>query len=570
MEAATHYGIDELQAPVGHADASTPFSQETVVLSKQAYIQLKWEANYWKRQHELSLNREGVLTQKLERAKAQVRDLKRRYFGKRSEKGSKKTEALAPADKAKQPRGQRRGGRGHGRTARPDLPVVEEVHKLDESKQACLCCGLPYEEIAGTEDSQIVEIQVQGYIRKIRRQRYRRACQCKSAPVIITAPAAARLIPKSPLGISVWTEVLLDKYLYARPTNRLCVDMRALGIALAQGTLTGGLKKLLPLFKPLMAALLEKQLSERLFHGDETRWQVFEQIENKVGYRWYLWITQSASVVFYRMAPTRGAVVPKGHFGALDPAVQVILVCDRYSAYKSLVKEFPMILLAFCWAHVRRDFLEGSRNWPALEAWMLTWVEAIGHLYHLNAQRLEVWDERLSLADQSPAFTKRHQALQERLEQMRERRDELLGQTTLHSAQKKVLTSLKNHWSGLTVFVAHPQVPMDNNQAERSQRNPVTGRKNYYGSGAIWSAELAAMLFSVLQTIILWGLNPRHWLQDYLTACAQNGGRSPAQLTPHLPWSMDEQRREMLKRPLPSTGFSPAGKLPDLMAPDTS
>lgn len=270
------------------------------------------------------------------------------------------------------------------------------------------------------------------------------------------------------------------------------------------------------------------------------------------------------------MAPTRGAVVPKGHFGALDPAVQVILVCDRYSAYKSLVKEFPMILLAFCWAHVRRDFLEGSRNWPALEAWMLTWVEAIGHLYHLNAQRLEVWDERLSLANQSPAFTKRHQALQERFEQMRERRDELLGQTTLHSAQKKVLTSLKNHWSGLTVFVAHPQVPMDNNQAERSQRNPVTGRKNYYGSGAIWSAELAAMLFSVLQTIILWGLNPRHWLQDYLTACAQNGGRSPAQLTPHLPWSMDEQRREMLKRPLPSTGFSPAGKLPDLMAPDTS
>ena len=66
---------------------------------------------------------------------------------------------------------------------------------------------------------------------------------------------------------------------------------------------------------------------------------------------------------------------------------------------------------------------------------------------------------------------------------------------------------LKNHWPGLTVFADHPQTPMDNNKAENSHRNPVTGRKNYYGSGAVWSAELAAMLFSILQTVILWGIN---------------------------------------------------------------
>jgi transposase len=41
---------------------------------------------------------------------------------------------------------------------------------------------------------------------------------------------------------------------------------------------------------------------------------------------------------------------------------------------------------------------------------------------------------------------------------------------------------------------------MDNNRGENSIRNPVTGRKNYYGSGSIWSAQLAATLFSILQT----------------------------------------------------------------------
>jgi transposase len=118
----------------------------------------------------------------------------------------------------------------------------------------------------------------------------------------------------------------------------------------------------------------------------------------------------------------------------------------------------------------------------------------------------------------------------------------------------------------LTVFADHPQTPMDNNKAENSHRNPVTGRKNYYGSGTVWSAELAAMLFSTLQTVILWGINPRHWLHAFLTACAENGGQPLADLTPFLPWAMGEARRDVLKQPMKSA-FPP----PDAPAPhDTS
>jgi len=81
---------------------------------------------------------------------------------------------------------------------------------------------------------------------------------------------------------------------------------------------------------------------------------------------------------------------------------------------------------------------------------------------------------------------------------------------------------------------------------------PVTGRRNYYGSGSIWSAQLAAMLFAILQTLVLWGINPRHWLTLYLTACAENGGSAPRDIDPFLPWSMDETRRAALGRPHPS------------------
>jgi len=121
----------------------------------------------------------------------------------------------------------------------------------------------------------------------------------------------------------------------------------------------------------------------------------------------------------------------------------------------------------------------------------------------------------------------------------------------LHEAQRSVLISLQNHWHGLIIFLTYPEVPMDNNSAERAIRNPVIGRKNYYGSGSIWSAELAAMMFSQLQTSELWKLNPRHWLQAYLTACAESGGTAPADLTPFLPWSMSEDRRQQLAKPPP-------------------
>jgi len=94
---------------------------------------------------------------------------------------------------------------------------------------------------------------------------------------------------------------------------------------------------------------------------------------------------------------------------------------------------------------------------------------------------------------------------------------------------------------------------MDNNTAERTLRNPVVGRKNYYGSGSVWSAHLAARMFSVLQTVLLWGLNPHHWLSAFLQACADNGGTCPPDLSAFLPWQMTLERREELSRPAPVT-----------------
>lgn len=541
-------------------DNATPFTQQRVVLTKQAYIELTWKANYWQAQHARSVEREAALTAKVASLEATIRDLTQRLYGTKSEKSAGPDETNTTKPSSPRPRGQQPGSKGHGRRERTALPVVTEVHDLSEVAKHCPACGKAFAPFPGAESSDIIEIQVQAYIRRIQRPRYHKTCQCPQVPGIVTASPAPRVIPKSPLGVSVWTMVLLDKYLYGRPTHRFCKEWQHHGVPLAQGTLTDGLQRIAGLFELVMRALYERQMGEKRFHGDETRWEVFEEVEGKTGHRWYLWVTQSASVVFYRMAPGRGADVPKAHFAKLrKDLVDVVLVCDRYSAYKCLAKDHDDLILAYCWAHVRRDFLKAARSWPEIERWMFAWVDDIRALYRLNAARLEVWDETVRLEQQPAAFVERHRDLEAHLSQMQARCAAHLQEPDLHLVKHKVLSSLHTHWDGLTVFVGRPEVALDNNSAERILRNPVVGRKNYYGSGSVWSAHLAAKMFSLVQTVLLWGLNPHHWLSAFLHACAEHGGKSPTDLSAFLPWQMAPERREELARPVPATWPPVAG-----------
>ncbi len=244
------------------------------------------------------------------------------------------------------------------------------------------------------------------------------------------------------------------------------------------------------------------------------------------------------------LSPTRAHEVPEDHFGADGEG---ILVVDRYSAYKAIeqVKD-GQIALAFCWAHVRRDFLRVEKGNPEHAEWATEWVERIGLLYHLNGERTEAIEAiQAAATPPAPTRTEAEKRLRGHAAAMTQKCDEELASPDLPPAKRKVLSSLKGHWSGLTVFLDHPEVPLDNNAAERAQRGPVVGRKNYYGSGAEWSGRLAAMLFSLFQTIALADLNPRLWLTAYLDACAEASGKVPENPERFLAWNLtEEQKRE--------------------------
>ncbi|EIM63975.1 hypothetical protein [Desulfobacter postgatei] len=206
-------------------------SQPYISIPESEYLELRNQVGYWKGMHQKALLREEGLKQEIKEKDGQIRDLKNRLFGKKTEKRPSKTEKANPkSNENKRPRGQQPGSEGHGLTERPDLPVVYEQACFPQNP-VCPCCGLPYTlDGSSGPETQIIEVDVKAYTRRIVRQTGTKICSCKGVPQTITAPMPPKLMPKSPYGISIWADVLLNKFRYCQPTNRLLNHYEELGL----------------------------------------------------------------------------------------------------------------------------------------------------------------------------------------------------------------------------------------------------------------------------------------------------------------------------------------------------
>lgn len=499
-------------------------------------LELRQQAGYWKGMHAQACRRIVELEKQVEQLQGENRKLQAQAFGRKSEKQghSDRSNQLDDPHEAKpsRPRGHQRGQPGHRRRDYSHLPVrTDPPRELPEAERVCPDCGAPLV-ACGTETAAQLEIETVIYRRLTPRCRYKRTCQCPGQRTLTASPPP-KLIPKGLLGVSLWLEILVDKFASQRPTERLLNQWQLLGLDLAPGTVTDGLRRLEPLFQPVMEALRERNQASVLNQADETRWLVFCDWEGKVGHTWWLWVFGGTDTVVYILDPSRSHNVPENHFP--KNACGVLLV-DRYSGYKAMAQvKSGTLLLAFCWAHVRRDFVRVGKGWPESKAWALEWLKRIRELYRWNRQRLK-----------NPADASADAALRQAVTAVEQQVALELAAPTLREPCRKVLTSLHAHWPGLTLFVADPRIPLDNNISERRLRGPAVGRKNYYGSGAFWSGRLAAMLFSILATMKLWQINPRAWLRWYLDSCAAAGGQAPLDIQPFLPWNLSAEKRTEL------------------------
>ncbi len=434
-------------------------------------------------------------------------------------------------------RGQRPGSAGHGRRRHEHLDAEEQVHDLPEGERRCPRCGQPYQ-CFGEDVSEQVSWRIRVWRVVHRRRKYARRCRCP-VPAVLTAPGPPQLTGRGLFTTEFCVNLLIAKYALGLPFNRVIAMLSFQGLQVAPGTLAGVARRLGALLAPLAGAIAARNAAAGHAHADETSWRVFGQPADNGGSRWWLWVFTTTDTVVYTIAPSRSLKVVEDHYGVEAGKLPegrgpLIVSSDFYSVYQSF-SQLEGVTPLWCWAHIRRRFIRaGDAHRKNLGPWADAWITRIGVLYAAHRDLAAAPEGASEHARAAKAFGAALDEIDAH------RRIQCARPDLLHPAAARVLATLDREWDGLVRHRDFPDIPLDNNTAERAIRTPVVGRKNYNGSGSAWAAELAGRAWTILGTAAIAGHNPRAYLHAYLEACAGNGGKPPAgqALDALLPWNI--------------------------------
>lgn len=439
--------------------------------------------------------------------------LKRMLFGRRSEKvsddanqgrlfGDGLVPAAAPSDDDEPDPPRRRRRRHKGRRPLPDnLPrQIHEIHPPEDERTCCACGAAKV--IFGQDVTEELEVVPAKYFVN-RYVRYKYACRpCQGEVSIGSLPP--RPLDKGVPGPGFLAQLVTSKYADALPLYRQQQIFRRYGLDLPRSTLCGWVAYVAVTLAPIMEALRACVLNSRKVHTDDTPITVLDPRVKPVGARrGYMWvyIGDRDDVVFdYTNSRRRDGPESflQGYHGYLQ--------ADAFAGYDRIYTGGHVIEVA-CWAHARRKFFEaqGSHGPEARRVLAL-----IGRLYAVErrAKRLGVAPERLL------AWRQRH--ARRRLTQLRAELDRLALRVLPRSALGEAIGYTLNNWKALTRYTEAPFLAIDNNHSERQIKQLVIGRKNWLFAGSEGGAENAAILYSLVVSCKLAGVDPFAYFRDVL------------------------------------------------------
>lgn len=441
-----------------------------------------------------------------------IAQLERLAFGRSSERRAEDDGTELPAVEPKLKK-------GHGPRKQPTLPLVEVVHELPEAERTCETCGNERAPLPGQAETSEEITVVRRRFELVRHVRTKYLCACEERPVT-TAPMPPRLIPGGRYSTDFAIEVACDKYLNHLPLDRQRKMMRREGLDVTTATLWDQIEAVASVLSPAHAAIGQWILSKPLIHADETRWHLMIAPKTET---WQAWAIACEDAVCYRILDSRSAAAGRTLLGNYRGVVMV----DGYAAYETIARGSPGMTLVHCWAHVRRKYVEIEHFYPdeckailkmirelyAIETGLPTWHGLVGEdLEQVLAARLA------ARKDQSAPVIARILAWAGALRQTRE------------SGLRKAVEYMTQRWAGLTRFLGDARVPLDNNLIERSLRPVAMGRKNHLGSKSERGIEATAVLYSLIESAKLAGVEPR----TYLCAAVQAALEMPFRvLLPH-------------------------------------
>lgn len=405
----------------------------------------------------------------------------------------------------------------------PDhLPRQTEIHQPEP--ESCPACGGGLSKL-GEDVSEVLEY-VPARFKVIRHVRPK--LSCTKCDVIVQAEAPSRPIDRGLAGPGLLAHVLVSKYADHMPLYRQAEIYAREGVELERSTLADWVGATSQLLTPLHDALRQYVMKASKLHADDTPVPVLAPGtgKTKLGRLWtYVRDNRpagdvAAAAVWFVYSPDRKGEHPHRHLATFRGTLQA----DGYAGFSRLY-DGGRIQEAACWAHVRRKFfdLHQAHASPiASEA-----IQRIGQLYTIESE----------IRGRSPS--ERQEVRNARARPLLNSLHEWLKTTLAKISRKSEIAAAIGYalarWPALMRYCDDGHIEIDNNAAERALRAVALGRKNYLFAGSDTGGERAAVIYSLLGSAKLNGIDPEAYLSSVLGRIADHPINRIEEL---LPWNL--------------------------------
>lgn len=344
---------------------------------------------------------------------------------------------------------------------------------------------------------------------------------CEQCETLIQAPVPAHVIDKGVPTAGLLAHIMVAKFADHLPLYRQEKIFGRAGLPIARSTLAQWVGQTGVQLQPLVEALREAVLAQRVVHADETPVQMLAPGEKKT-HRAYVWAYcttpfSALKAVVYDFSPSRAGEHARNFLGTWNGK----LVCDGFAGYKAGFE--GGITEIGCMAHARRKFFDlhvANKSQLAEQA-----LHSIGGLYEVERKAKEMSDEDRWRLRQEMAIP-----IAEKLHEWMLAQRELVPEG---SATAKALDYSLKRWVALTRYLNDGAVPIDNNRVENTIRPWALGRSNWLFAGSLRSGKRAAAIMSLIQSARMNGHDPFAYLKDVLTRLPTQRASAIDQLLPH-------------------------------------
>jgi transposase len=416
--------------------------------------------------------------------------------------------------------GKPRGPHGRGKLAE-HLPVERIELEPPDALRSCPCCGKAKVAI-GEETCDRLDYRPASLVRvQIARIKYAPACKCEGGEIVIASVPDAAPVDRGLAGPGLLAHVVVSKYADHLPLNRLEEGFERQGVHIARSTMCDWVEQVADLLRPITDAMAKASLSAHRIHTDDTGIPILAPGSTHKGHVW-VYVADDDYVVF-RYTPRRKGDGPreflKGYTGYIQ--ADAANLYDRLFGDAGGASEDAAATEVGCWAHARRRFFDAQLTDRERA---LIGLGFIKKLYEADRVVMKLPPSRRT--------AERQRLCAPMVDAFKVWLDAEALVVLPKAPIADAIGYVRNQWGALTRFLEDARLKLDNNIAERQLRRVAVGRKNWLFAGSENGAERSCVLYSLLATCKLHGVNPFDYLRDVIMRVSSHPARDVLELSP--------------------------------------